>query len=256
LIYLGLARYCTLCRSNETFTKARRVPTTEIASKSRQNTHPQDQHSRSASLSPPPISISPTPATEVSTPSIPSAISDSLAELPQCSSPVDSRSHPNESISSFSPPPSSHAFHGIYPQSGGFARPFQAHSGLSRNLPSYRTPSIVSTDTSSPSVVHIPRSFGALFTRRRQRDTSGIHSHSPLPSSLCFAFSTSGRNLVLWRKNGHSLIHIKIASWESKSLPLRHTLPTEESDRGINIKLVAEGDGWISAILYHKQVWI
>jgi hypothetical protein len=125
-------------------------------------------------------------------------------------------------------------------------------------MAAYRPPSIVSvaTELSSPTEDKNASKGSRLsgFFGRKKKDSPKKEVLESLPNTLSFAFSSAGQNLVLWRKNGHSLIHIKIASWESKMLPLRHALPTQDPDRGVNIKLVAEGDGWISAIIYHKRV--
>jgi hypothetical protein len=261
LIYLGLRRYCPLCHNRETFVKARRIPTPELVSRSRLSPLDRERHSRSLSLSPPPISISPPPTTfrnSASTLSISTATSDTLLELPQCSSPLYGLPDLNESVISFSPTPSITGHPGIYPHSGGSAGPnVRSPPTLPARIQSFPPPSIISSDTSSTrGVEDTPRSFSGFFNRKKRKETPKTDGRVPLPNSLAFVFSASGRNLLLWRKNGHSLIHIKISSWESKSLPMKLALPSEETDHGINIKLVAEGDGWISAVLYHKQVCV
>jgi hypothetical protein len=77
----------------------------------------------------------------------------------------------------------------------------------------------------------------------------------PLPTSLSFAFSASGQSILMWRRNGHCIIRIEIASSSSDSIPVFHTIDeSEEGDKSVNLKLVAEGDGWIAGALYYQQV--
>lgn len=128
-----------------------------------------------------------------------------------------------------------------------------------RNPPTYPPPSILPTlsDSSSGSgenLAQAPQILGGLFSRRKKDKPPRQEIQTPLPDALSFTFSGVGNNLTLWQKNGHSLIHIKISSWESKRLDLRQTLPSQDPDRSLNIKLIAEGDGWISAIIYRKRV--
>ncbi|KAE9965493.1 hypothetical protein BLS_007615 [Venturia inaequalis] len=126
---------------------------------------------------------------------------------------------------------------------------------------SYAPPSIVptlsdSSSTSGDNVSSQTSLLGGLFSRRKRKGTLKPEVRDPLPESLSFAFSGVGNNLTLWLKNGHSFIHIKIASWESKRIDLRQTLPAQDADRTLNIKLIAEGDGWIAAIIYRKRQYL
>lgn len=123
----------------------------------------------------------------------------------------------------------------------------------------FAPPSILPTlsDSSSASGDNVSSEtslLGGLFSRRKKKDAFKAETRTLLPDSLSFAFSGVGNNLTLWLKNGHSFIHIKIASWESKRIDLRQTLPAQDADRTLNIKLIAEGDGWIAAIIYRKRV--
>jgi hypothetical protein len=208
---------------------------------------------------PSPISISPPPPTfchRASSLSISTIASDALPELPEHPSPLFARSDPSESVLSFSPPHSITELNGIYPQSGGStALNIRYSPTLSVRIPSELPHSVITSDTSSMTRTEdTSRSFATFFGRKKRKEIAKLHDRLPLPDSIAFVFSSSGHNLVLWRKDGDSLIHIKIASWESKSLQLKHTLPYEETNHGINVKLVAEGDGWISAVIYHKKV--
>lgn len=114
------------------------------------------------------------------------------------------------------------------------------------------TTDIVSTDTSrqgSSLSLSQPSMWGFRWPRK------GSHPRRrPLPTSLSFLFSATGHALLLWRRNGHSLVRIDIQSHQSQALPLLNAVPRTEGDREVNVKLVAEGHARIAVILYHRQV--
>jgi len=111
---------------------------------------------------------------------------------------------------------------------------------------------IVSTDTSRQESLLSPNPQNVWGFRWPRR---GSHPRPrPLPTSLSFLFSATGHALLLWRRNGHSLVRIDIQSHQSQSLPLLNAVPRTEGDREVNVKLVAEGYGRIAVILYHRQV--
>jgi hypothetical protein len=194
-------------------------------------------------------------------------------DLPELVRSPSSRSDTNGPLLQFSPTSSLRRLQSIsehYDSRAGSSTQFSPRTSplspqMWRAPPSYPAPSVrtTSTDSSSPSSESRPNResslresplLGGLFTRKKKKEITKKAVLDPLPDALSFVFSSAGNNLTLWHKNGHSLIHIKIASWESKRLDLRHTLPAQDPDRGLNIKLVAEGDGWISAVIYRKRV--
>jgi hypothetical protein len=218
-------------------------------------------------VSSPPSNVCP----DMSTFSISSTVYNE--DLPELVRNPSSRSTTNESSFQFSPTPSLRRLQRISAHNGSRAQRSAQFSPQTSPLspqmwrvpPSYPSPSVrtTSTDSTSPSSESRPNResnlresplLGGLFTRKKKKETPKREVLDPLPGALSFVFSGAGNNLTLWHKNGYSLIHIKIASWESKRLDLRQTLPAQDLDRGLNIKLVAEGDGWISAVIYRKRV--
>lgn len=205
----------------------------------------------------------------MSTPSISSTVcGDDMADLMRTYS---AKSTPGEPLLQFSPTPSLRRLQSIseynelrgHPPSTLPATPGSLSPSLSprewRGPQLYAPPSILPTlsDSSSASGENVSSEsslLGGLFSRRKKKETFKPEVKNSLPESLSFAFSGVGNKLTLWQKNGHSFIHIKIASWESKRIDLRQTLPAQDADRSLNIKLIAEGDGWIAAIIYRKRV--
>ena len=120
--------------------------------------------------------------------------------------------------------------------------------------PRYRPPkSFVSTDTSGRGTFLSPNRrniLGILLPRGPSRPPQP----KPLPTSLSFLFSATGHTLLLWRRNGHSLVRINMQSHKSRSFPLLNAIPRTDGDREVNVKLVAEGHGRIAVILYQRQV--
>jgi hypothetical protein len=75
-----------------------------------------------------------------------------------------------------------------------------------------------------------------------------------LPDSIQFCFSSCAKYLLVWARNGESIVRICAEYNDSKLLSLSNSIPNGEVDRSVNIKFVAEGEGWISVILLNKQV--
>lgn len=192
-------------------------------------------------------------------------------ELPDLARSASVKSTSGEPLLQFSPTPSLRRLQSIseynelrgHPPSTLPPTPGSVSPSLSprewRGPQLFAPPSILPTlsDSSSASGDNVPSEtslLGGLFSRRRKKEASKPEVRDPLPDSLSFAFSGVGNNLTVWQKNGHSFIHIEIASWESKRIDLRQTLPAQDADRSLNIKLIAEGDGWIAAIIYRKRV--
>lgn len=96
--------------------------------------------------------------------------------------------------------------------------------------------------------------FGRISLEKEKERGIQAVVKKPSPDSLSFAFSGVGNKLTLWQENGHSFIHIRIVSWVSKRIDLRQTLPAQDADRSLNIKLIIEGDGWIAANIYRKRL--
>ena len=95
--------------------------------------------------------------------------------------------------------------------------------------------------------------FGFRFNKKRNsRDKSS--NLKPLPGSLSFCFSSSGHNLVLWRKDRSTIIRIDVTNKESNKLSLAHIVSSTEMDRSVNIRLLAEGHEWLAVVLHASQV--
>jgi hypothetical protein len=102
-----------------------------------------------------------------------------------------------------------------------------------------------------------PKSKSKRFSTKQDKpkERSKVKEIDSLPASLSFCFSASGQSILMWRRNGHCIIRIEIPSRSSDSLPIFHAIPEhEEGDRSVNLKLVAEGHGWIAAAMYYQQV--
>jgi hypothetical protein len=110
-----------------------------------------------------------------------------------------------------------------------------------------RPQSDISTDTSRKGY---RRSIIDYFRTSRLKE----RKFGPLPDSLTFTFSATGQSILLWRRNGHSLVRIQVQDRTSCSLPLINALPAFEGDRSVAIKTIHEGREWIAIILYYKQV--
>jgi len=77
---------------------------------------------------------------------------------------------------------------------------------------------------------------------------------STLPRSLSFCFSLSGKNLILWKKDSPTLVHIEVESRGSRLLDLTDMLPASDEVRVVNIRNVVEGNDWICALISHNRV--
>jgi hypothetical protein len=120
-----------------------------------------------------------------------------------------------------------------------------------------RTASIVSTDTSSGSSDSRSRTENNLFGFRwglQSKKTPKVRVKNPLPVSLTFAFSSPGSSILLWKRNGSSLLRINLTARQSRAIPLANMASSSEAGSGVNIKLVAEGDEWVAAVVYNKLV--
>lgn len=114
--------------------------------------------------------------------------------------------------------------------------------------------SFISTDTSGRGSSLSPNLQNILGFRWPRKGSPKHPRRRPLPTSLSLLFSATGRTLLLWRRNGHSLVRMDIESYKTQSLPLLNAVLRTGGDREVNIKLVAEGHGRIAVILYHRQV--
>ena len=119
-----------------------------------------------------------------------------------------------------------------------------------------RPPSITST-TARTHRINSPRSLFRFKKTSIASSSSGLSKEipgNPLPSALSFCFCASGRNLLIWKKDGDSIISINIESRRSRSLSLLKSIAPSEEDKRVRVKLVAGGNDWIAAVMTHKQV--
>ena len=99
----------------------------------------------------------------------------------------------------------------------------------------------------------------ATKTQKPSRPTKSVTSldspGSTLPRYLSFCFSLSGKNLILWKKDSQTLVHIEAESRGSRLLDLADMLPASDEVRTVNIRYVAEGNDWICVLISHNGVW-
>jgi hypothetical protein len=77
---------------------------------------------------------------------------------------------------------------------------------------------------------------------------------STLPKYLSFCFSLVGENLLIWKKDGQSLVRIEVESRGSRLLDLRDMLTANDEVTAITIRYVAEGNDWICILLSRNRV--
>jgi hypothetical protein len=135
----------------------------------------------------------------------------------------------------------------------------QMPSATSPMRHNHRALSIFSTSTTSTNGTQRqsqerPASlFGFRFNKKRISRDKPLNL-KPLPSSLTFCFSSSGHNLVLWRKDRSSIIRINVTNQESNRLSLADIMSSTEMDHNVNIRLLAEGHEWLAVVLHANQV--
>ena len=121
-----------------------------------------------------------------------------------------------------------------------------------------RPPSITSTTTRTQRITNsIPTSLFRFKKTSIASSSGGLSKEiqgNPLPSALSFCFCASGRNLLIWKKDGDSIISINIESRRSRSLSLLKSIAASEEDKRVRVKLAAGGNDWIAAVMTHKQV--
>ncbi|KAI5922068.1 hypothetical protein F4810DRAFT_721593 [Camillea tinctor] len=78
-----------------------------------------------------------------------------------------------------------------------------------------------------------------------------------LPQFLSFGFSHTGKNLLIWKKDGEALVRIEVEADGGRLLDLREMLPLSEGEGDavdilVNLRFAAEGDEWIAAIISYN----
>lgn len=120
-----------------------------------------------------------------------------------------------------------------------------------------RPPSITSTTSRTQRITNsIPTSLFRFKRTSIASSSSGLSKEiqgNHLPSALSFCFCASGRNLLIWKKDGDSIVSINIESRRSHSLSLLKSIAPLEEDKRVRVKLVAGGNDWIAAVMTHKQ---
>lgn len=123
-----------------------------------------------------------------------------------------------------------------------------------------RPPSITSTTTRTQRITNsIPTSLFRFKKTSIASSSGGLSKEiqgNPLPSALSFCFCASGRNLLIWKKDGDSIISINIESRRSRSLSLLKSIAASEEDKRVRVKLAAGGNDWIAAVMTHKQRYL
>ena len=136
--------------------------------------------------------------------------------------------------------------------------PFRNNSPPLPEIVPTRPPSITSTTTRTQRITNsIPRSLYLFKKTSIASSSSGLSKEipgNPLPNALSFCFCASGRNLLVWKKDGDSIISINIESRWSRSLSLLKSIAASEEDKRVRVKLVAGGNDCIAAVMTHKQV--
>lgn len=77
---------------------------------------------------------------------------------------------------------------------------------------------------------------------------------STLPKYLSFCFSLSGEYLLIWKKDGQSLVRVEVESRGSRLLDLTDMLVATDEVIAITIRYVAEGNDWICVLLSQNRV--
>ncbi|TGJ88701.1 hypothetical protein E0Z10_g123 [Xylaria hypoxylon] len=78
-------------------------------------------------------------------------------------------------------------------------------------------------------------------------------NESGLPKFMSFTFALTGRTLLLWKKDGETLVRIGLEAPVHQSIGLDELLPGGAIiDRSASIRFAVEGSEWISAIVAHN----
>jgi hypothetical protein len=249
LITFDSIRTCSQCAG--AFSKARRVPT---------QTRPQNHRGEytQRAFSPPPISngsLSPPPTFSSQTSLLGPGVAIAPHELPLHMTPQ----------SNFAPPPSE--FSSLHEEPLGLEHRSPAiveRPSLSRTIRMQDTRPISSISSGNSSFQESTKTsqaangiFGLRWGRSSKapkKTSTKTRATALLPDSLQFCFSNCAKHLLVWRRNGDSIVRICAHDRQSRLLSLTNSIPNGEMDRSVNIKLVEEGEGWISVILLNKQV--
>ncbi|OXV05766.1 hypothetical protein Egran_06465, partial [Elaphomyces granulatus] len=90
-------------------------------------------------------------------------------------------------------------------------------------------------------------------TRSTKSSTSQDGHGSTLPRYLMFSFSMTGRNLLLWKKDGHCLVRFELESSGGRQIDTTSMLPKFDEPHKGNIRFAAEGNDWIAIVLNHNR---
>lgn len=118
-----------------------------------------------------------------------------------------------------------------------------------------------SSSSSSKSRFNLKWPGSKTKARRESKDSrpksiysvdSAAGGASNLPKFLSFAFSLTGRNLLIWKKYSEALVRFELEKKGARLIDLGALLPGgTDGDKPVNIRFVAEGDEWIVAVVSH-----
>lgn len=69
-----------------------------------------------------------------------------------------------------------------------------------------------------------------------------------------FSFSMTGRNLLLWKKDGPCLVRLELESFGGRQINTTTMLPKFDEPHKGNIRFAVEGNDWIAIVLNHNRV--
>ncbi|KAI0407616.1 hypothetical protein F4802DRAFT_620530 [Xylaria palmicola] len=92
---------------------------------------------------------------------------------------------------------------------------------------------------------------------RKKAQTKSTYSQesndSGLPKFMSFTFALTGKALLMWKKDGDTLVRMELEAPVHHCINLGDLLPGgAAADRSISLRYVVEGNEWVSAIVAHN----
>jgi hypothetical protein len=120
------------------------------------------------------------------------------------------------------------------------------------HTPTVTSPESISSSGSGLRSVSKLRNF--LSSRAKSSKSRPSPTATPLPRFVSYCFTASRESLLLWKRNGQSIVNVNVSTHDAKSFDLTNAIPTMETDKSLSIRLVAAGSRWICVVVLRKQV--